>query len=76
MDNHTERRPPWDTLLAELERQALPQRHLARSAGISPGYLNDLIRGRRRVTGRVLRAVADSLGVPTEQIMPAEPAQA
>lgn len=65
--------PGWVELKTLLERSGMSQAALARAAGISPQYLNDMIRGRRPPGGRAIVKIARVLKVPkTMLIKPAE----
>lgn len=62
----------WTELLVFLDRDGMSQATLARATGISPSYLNDMIRGRRAVTGRARKAIAATLRVPQSMLIPRE----
>ncbi|MDX1592808.1 MAG: short-chain fatty acyl-CoA regulator family protein [Gammaproteobacteria bacterium] len=46
----------------------LTQAELARRVGISPSYMNLIERNRRGIAGALLRRVADTLGLPVEEL--------
>lgn len=59
---------PWTTLTAMREKDGHNMASLAKTAGISPGYLNDLEKGRRHPGPTVTRKLARALNVPSSAI--------
>jgi transcriptional regulator with XRE-family HTH domain len=59
---------PWTTLIAMREKDGHTMASLAKTAGISPGYLNDLEKGRRNPGPAVTRKLAAALNVPASAI--------
>lgn len=59
---------PWDTLTAMREKDGHTMASLAKTAMISPGYLNDLEKGRREPGPAVTRKLAEALNVPQSSI--------
>lgn len=59
---------PWTTLTAMREKDGHTMASLARTAGISPSYLNDLEKGRRAPSSAVTRKLAAALNVPASAI--------
>lgn len=62
----------WTELLVLLDRDGMTQAQLAHTVGMSASYLNDMIRGRRRVTGKYRKAIAEVLRVPQSMLMLAQ----
>ncbi|WP_368065480.1 helix-turn-helix domain-containing protein [Corynebacterium sphenisci] len=63
---------PWAAVTAQLQRQDMTQATLARITGLSPSYINDMIRGRRAPTERAVRLIAAVLQVAPGDIRPAD----
>lgn len=62
---------PWIELQIFLHRDGMTQLQMAEKIGISPSYLNELIRGRRRPNGRIINLAAAALKVPKSMLIPA-----
>lgn len=69
--NDTNNRP-WIELQALLDRDGITQRQLARESGLSPQYVNDMIRGRVAPSPRARKTFADVLRVPVALLLPPE----
>ena len=53
------------------EHRGIKPSALARRVGISPGYVSDIIAGKKSGSVEVLRKIADALGVTIDDIVPA-----
>jgi transcriptional regulator with XRE-family HTH domain len=58
-------RQPWTALRVLREKDGHTMTSLARTAGMSLGYLSDLENGRREPNPRVTLKLAQALNVPT-----------
>lgn len=63
---------PWIELQVFLHRDGMTQAQMARKIGISPSYLNELIRGRRTPNGRIINLAARALKVPFSMLIPSD----
>lgn len=70
MDPNKYRHKPWIELQALLDRDGMTQRQLARESGLSPQYVNDIIRGRAMPSPRARKAFAEVLRVPLTTLLP------
>lgn len=64
----TKNQIPWHTLTAMREKDGHTMASLAKTAGISPGYLNDLEKGRREPGHVVTKKLSRALNVPASAI--------
>jgi DNA-binding Xre family transcriptional regulator len=53
------------------EHRNMKSSALARQIGISPGYLSDIMAGKKGGSVEILRKIADALGVTLDDIVPA-----
>lgn len=58
--------PLSETLVETMKMHGYNQLQLARLCGVSPAYLNDIIRGRRRISVNMAIALEIALDVPAE----------
>jgi HTH-type transcriptional regulator/antitoxin HigA len=58
--------PPGDVLAEELEARGLTQSHLARLMRRPLQAINEIVRGRKRITGATALGLADALGTSAE----------
>ena len=52
-----------------LAERSLSQREFAKVFGVGPSHINDLIKGRRRITLAVAQKIENLLGIPATQLM-------
>jgi HTH-type transcriptional regulator/antitoxin HigA len=58
--------PPGDVLAEELEARGLTQSHLARLMGRPLQAINEIVRGRKRITGATALGLAEALRTSPE----------
>lgn len=61
--------PGWVELKTLLDQVGMSQIALARATGISPQYINDMIRGRRPAGARARVKIARALKVPQTMLI-------
>jgi len=62
-----------DRLRGFLEERGLPQAEFARTVGFTPGYINDIIRGRTKPSINLLRKLKDIYEVSIEWVLTGKP---
>lgn len=55
---------PGSVLRSEIEERGISQRKLAEEIGMLPSHLNEIIRGKRRVTAQTADKLEAALGIP------------
>lgn len=55
---------PGGILRAELKERGLKQKDFAREIGISPSHLNEILKGKRRISNSIAESLEKSLGIP------------
>ena len=68
METNSNRRPmqatrPGTILLYELQERGISQKEFAATIGMRPSHLNDLIKGRRSMTGAIADRIEQALGI-------------
>ena len=58
--------PPGETLAEELEARGLTQSQLARTMRRPVQAINEIVRGKKRITGETALQLADALGTSAE----------
>ena len=56
--------PPGELLAEELEARGMTQRDLARQTGRPPQAINEIIKGRKRITAETALGLERALGTP------------
>ena len=54
---------PGTILLYELQERGISQKEFAATIGMRPSHLNDLIKGRRSMTGAIADRIEQALGI-------------